>query len=77
MRRFLKIPALFAVSLCILTSSPALATQLAHHGAHCVSSKQNEAVCGHRTTGACAAGESCAPRGNATHDAWPANMILG
>jgi hypothetical protein len=80
MRRFLKIPAVFAVSLVILTSSPALATQLAHHGAHCVSSKHNEAVCGHRTTGACAAGESCAPRrsgGNTTHDDWPANMILG
>jgi hypothetical protein len=77
MRRFLKIPAVFAVSVVILTSSPALATPLARHGAHCVSSKQNEAVCGHRTTGACVAGESCAPRGNATHDAWPANMILG
>jgi hypothetical protein len=80
MRRFLKIPAVFAVSLVILTSSPALATQFAHHGAHCVSSKHNEAVCGHRTTGACAAGESCAPRrsgGNTTHDDWPANMILG
>ena len=36
---------LFAVSLVILTSSPALATQLAHHDAHCSSSKQNAGVC--------------------------------
>jgi hypothetical protein len=69
---------LFAVSLVILTSSPALATQLAH--AHCSSSEQNAGVCRHRTFGTCLAGESCAPRwsgGNTTHADWPANMILG
>jgi len=71
---------LFAVSLVILTSSPALATQLAHHDAHCISSKQNAGACRHRTFGTFVAGESCAPRwsgANTTHDDWPANMILG
>jgi hypothetical protein len=71
---------LLAVSLVILTSSPAFATQLAHHDAHCSSPEQKAGVCRHRTFGTCVAGESCAPRwsgGNATHDDWPANMILG
>ncbi len=71
---------LLAVSLLILTSSPALATQLAHHHAHCSSSRQKAGVCRHRTFGTCVAGESCARRwsgGNTTHDDWPANMILG
>jgi hypothetical protein len=79
MRRFLKVPAVFAVSLVILTGSPALATQLAHHGAHCISSKQSEGACLHPTFGTCGTGESCAPRwsgGNTTHDDWPANMNL-
>jgi hypothetical protein len=79
MPRFLKVPAVFAVSLVILTGSPALATQLAHHGAHC-SIKQSAGVCLHPTFGSCGTGESGAPRwssGNATHDVWPANMILG
>jgi hypothetical protein len=80
MRRFLKVPAVFAVSLVLLIGSPALATQIAHHGAHCSSSKQSAGVCLHPTFGTCVAGESCAPRwsrGNTTHDDWPANMILG
>jgi hypothetical protein len=79
MRRFLKVPAVFAVSLVILTGSPALATQLPHHGAYC-RSRQNAGVCSHPTFGICVAGESCAPGGsgaNTTHDDWPANMILG
>jgi hypothetical protein len=70
---------LAAVSLIILTGSPALATQLAHHDAHCSSSEQKAGACRHRTFGTCVAGESCAPRGsggNTTHDDWPANMIL-
>jgi hypothetical protein len=78
MRRFLKVPAVFAVSLILLTGSPALATQIARHDAHCSSSEQN--VCLHPTFGTCGTGESCAPRWsgrNATHDDWPANMILG
>jgi hypothetical protein len=77
MRRFLKVPAVFAVSLVILTGSPALATQLAQHGAHCSPSKQSAGMCLHPIFGTC--GESCAPRwsgGNTTHDDWPANMIL-
>jgi len=80
MRRFPEVPAVFAVSLVLLTGSPALATQLAHHGAHCSSSKQSAGVCLHPTFGTCVAGESCAPRwsgANTTHDDWPANMILG
>jgi hypothetical protein len=79
MRRFLKVPAVFAVSLVILTGSPALATPLAHHGAHCISSKQSAGVCLHPTFGTCGTGESCASRasgGNTTHDDWPANMVL-
>ena len=71
---------LFAVSLIVLTGSPALATQLAHHDAHRSSSEQKAGACRHRTFGTCVAGESYAPRwsgGNTTHDDWPANMILG
>jgi len=71
---------LFAVSLIVLTGSPALATQLAHRDAHYSSSEQKAGACRHRTFGTCVAGESCAPRwtgGNTTHDDWPANMILG
>ena len=71
---------LFAVSLIVLTGPPALATQLAHHDAHCSSSELKAGACRHRTFGTCVAGESCAPRwsgGNTTHDDWPANMILG
>jgi hypothetical protein len=80
MRRFLKVPAAFAFSLVILTGSPALATQLAHHGAHYRSSKQSAGVCRHPTFGTCGTGQSCAPRwsgGNTTHDDWPASMFLG
>src|SRR3981081_3092552 len=80
MRRFPKVPGVFAVSLVLLTGSPALATQLAHHGAHCSSSKQTAAVLVHPTFGPCVAGESCAPCwscANTTHDDGPANMILG
>jgi hypothetical protein len=80
MRRFLKVPAVFAVSLYLLTGSPALATQIARHDAHCSSSEQKAGVCLHPTFGTCGTGESCAPRRsgrNTTHDDWPANMILG
>jgi hypothetical protein len=69
-----------AVLLIILTGSPALATQLARHDAHCSSSKQKAGACRHQTFGTCVAGERCAPHwsgGNTTHDDWPANMILG
>jgi hypothetical protein len=71
---------LFAVSIIILTGSPALAAQIARHDAHCSSSEQKAGACRHPTLGTCVAGESCAPRwggGNTTHDDWPANMILG
>jgi len=77
MRRFLKVPAVFAASLILLTGSSALATQIARHDAHCNSSEQKAGVCLHPTFGTCGTGESCAPRGNTTHDDWPANMILG
>jgi hypothetical protein len=71
---------LFAVSVIILTGSPALATQIERYDAHCGSPEQKAGVCRHRTFGTCVAGESCAPHwsgGNTTHDGWPANMILG
>jgi hypothetical protein len=71
---------LFAVSVIILTGLPALATQIGRYDAHRSSSEQKAGVCRHRTFGTCVAGESCAPHcsgGNATHDDWPANMILG
>jgi hypothetical protein len=69
---------LFAVSVIILSGSPALATQIGRYDAH--SSEQKAGVCRHRTFGSCVADESCAPHcsgGNTTHDGWPANMILG
>jgi len=71
---------LFAVSVIILSGSPALATQIWHHDAQRSSSEQKTGVCRHRTFGTCVADESCAPHcsgGNTTHDGWPANMILG
>jgi hypothetical protein len=80
MRRFLKVPAVFAVSLILLTGSPALATPIARHDTHRSSSEQKAAVYRHPTFGTCGTAESCAPRPsgeNATHDDWPANMILG
>ena len=79
MRRLLKVAAVFAVSLTLLTGSSALATQISHHDAHFSSSEQKAGVCLHPTFGTCGTGESCAPRwsgGNTTHDDWPANMIL-
>jgi hypothetical protein len=80
MRRFHKIPAVFAVSLILLTGSPALATQIARHDIRGSSSEQKAGVCLHPTFGTSGTGASCAPRwsgGNTTHDDWPANMILG
>jgi hypothetical protein len=79
-RRCKTLGKLFAVSLIALTSSPVLATQLAHHDAHCSSSEQKTGACHHRRFGTCVAGESSAPRwsgGNSMHDDWPANMNLG
>ena len=78
--RLKTIAKLFGVSIVILTGSPALATQIARHDAHCSSSEQKAGVCLHPTFGTCGMAESCAPRwsgGNTTHDDWPANMILG
>jgi hypothetical protein len=72
MRRFLKVPAVLAVLLIILTGSPVLAAQLSHH-------EQKAGAYHHQTFAKCVAGESCVSRGsggNTTHDDWPANMIL-
>ena len=80
MRRFLKVSAVFAVSLILLTGSPAFATQITRPDAHRSSSEQKTGVYLHPTFGTCGTAESCAPRwsgGNTTHDDWPANMILG
>jgi hypothetical protein len=71
---------LFAISVIILTGSPALATQIGRHDAHRSSSEQKTGVCRHRAFDTCVAGESCALHcsgANTTHDGWPANMILG
>jgi hypothetical protein len=71
---------LFAVSVIILTGSPALATQIGGYDVHRSSSEQKAGACRHRPFGTCVAGESCAPHCsgvNITHDGWPANMILG
>jgi hypothetical protein len=75
MRRFLKVPAVFAALLIVLTDSSAHATQIACHEAHCSAGMSLHPTC--RT---CGTAESRAPRwsrGNTTHDDWPANMILG
>ena len=71
---------LFGVSIVILTGSPALATQIARHDAHCRSCEQKAGASRHRTFGTCVARESCAPRWNGVntmHDDWPAGMIQG
>ena len=77
MRRFLKVPAVFAVSLILLTGSPAFATQITRPDTHLSSSEQKTGVHLHPTSGTCGTAESCAPGGATTHDDWPANMILG
>ena len=67
---------LFVVSIVILTGSPALATQIGRHDAHCRSCEQKADGC--RALGTCVTRASDAPRWNgahATHD-WPAGMIL-
>jgi hypothetical protein len=67
---------LFVVSIVILTGSPALATQIARHDAHCRSCEQKADGC--RTLATCVTRASDAPRWNGahvTHD-WPSGMIL-
>jgi hypothetical protein len=79
MRRFLKVPAVSAISLLLLTGSPAFATQTAHHDTHRIFSEQKAGVYRHPAFDTCGTAESCAPRssgGNTTHGDWPANMIL-
>ncbi len=69
---------LFVVSIVILTGSPALAT--ARHDTHCPSCEQRAGACRERTFGTCVAPVSGGPRwngGHATHDDWPAGMLLG
>ena len=71
---------LFVVSLVILTGSPALATQMARHDAPCRSCEQKAGAHLHQTFGPGVVRQSDAPRwngANATHDDWPAGMILG
>jgi hypothetical protein len=70
---------LFAVSTVILTGSPALATPMAHHSAHCHSCEEGTGAYRHQTFGPGVARPSEAPRwngANTTHDDWPARMIL-
>jgi len=68
------------VSIVILTGSPALATQIARHDAHCRSCEQKAAACRHQTFGTCVTPGSAALRwhgGDTTRDDWPVGMILG
>jgi hypothetical protein len=70
---------LLVVSAVILTGSPALATQIARHDAHCHSYEQKPFEYRHQTLRPSIARESGAQRltgGNTMHDDWPANMIL-
>jgi len=70
----------FVVSIVILTGSPALAAQMAHHDAYCRSCEQKMGAYRHQTFGPGVVRKSEAPRwngGKTTHDDWPAGMILG
>jgi hypothetical protein len=78
--RLKAIAKLFVVSIVILTGSPALASQIARHDAHCRSCEQKAGAYRHQTFGPGVVRQSDAPRRNArntTHDDWPAGMILG
>ena len=77
--RLKAIAKLFVVSIVVLTGSPALATQMARHNAHCRSCEQRVGPYRHQTFGPGIERQSDAPRrngGNTTHDDWPARMIL-
>jgi hypothetical protein len=74
MRRFFKVPAVFAVLVTLLIGSPAFATQVTHHDTHRSSVEEKTGVHLHPTFGTSAQRWS---GGNTTHDDWPANMILG
>jgi len=78
--RLKAIAKLFVLSIVVLTGSPALATQMARHNAHCRSCEQKAGAYRHQTFGPGVVRKSEAPRwnGRATmHDDWPAGMILG
>jgi hypothetical protein len=78
--RLKTIAKLFAVSAVILTASPALATQMSPHNAHCRSCEQSAGAYRHQTFGPGVVRQSQAPRwngANTTHDDWPSRMILG
>jgi hypothetical protein len=78
--RLKTIAKLFVVSIVILTGSPALATQIARHDAHCRSGEQKADAYRHQTFGPGLVRKSDAPHrnaGNTTHDDWPGGMILG
>jgi len=78
--RLKTIAKLSVVAIVILTGSPALANQIAHHGAHCHSCEQKVGPYHHQTFGPVVVRPSVAPRwngGNTTHDDWPSGMILG
>ena len=71
---------LLAVSTVILTGSPALATQMARHDAHCRSCEQRAGAYRQQTFGPGVVRQSQAPRwngANTMHDDWPARLILG
>jgi hypothetical protein len=71
--------ALGGVFDCAMTASPALATQIARHDAHCRSCEQDAGAGRHRAFGTCVERDCDAPRwsgAHATHDDWPAGMIL-
>ena len=71
---------LFVVLTVILSGSPALAMQMARHDVHCHSCEQKAGAHRHQSFGPGVARPGDASRwngGNATHDDWPARMILG
>src|SRR6476646_8997371 len=72
--RLKTIAKLFAVSAVILTASPALATPMAHHNAHCRSCEQRAGAYRQQTFGPDVVRQSQAPRWNGaskTPDDWP------
>jgi hypothetical protein len=68
------------LSALALAGSPALATQIACHGANYCSGEQTPNASSHSTFAPRIASHGAAPRWKGevtTHDDWPANMILG
>jgi hypothetical protein len=71
---------LFAISVVILTGSPAAATQIARDDVHCRIREQKAGAFRHERFRPCISPKFDAPHWNGedkTHDDWPANLIQG